>query len=969
MRVAGPRRYQVVVVGASLGGTEALQILLGGLRHPLPVPVVVALHLGPGVSRFDVLLGRVSPVPVAWAQDGDEAKPGRVYLVPGRSSARLEPDGTLTVRRLLGSSMGMVDELFCSATDALGPAVLALLLTGAGSDGAAGCRAVKAAGGTVIAQDEQTAAAFGMPRAVIDAGDADLVLPLGELPELLDRVVAAGKPLPTAETRAAEAIFGNGGEMGRLMAAIDWAATALGPVDRWSPTLRTVLSTVLAHPLPMNLLWGPDRVQLYNDACIEFMAGYHPEALGRPMAQTWTDVANDLESTLRRIERTGAAALTRDQPFVLHRTGQPEEVHVTFSYSAVRDNTTTIAVLGTVVETTAQVLAHRRLTTLHRLATIASADHTTDIAVGEDVVTILADNPHDVPFALLYLIDTAGSATLTAATGLTEGSPTLLPLITTSEASPWPLHATMVRGESRVVDDLPARFPGLAAGPWPQPPHTALVLPIGAAPQGDAPAGVLVVGASSHLALDAAYRQFFDLIAEHVGAALTAARARRYAHDRIAALAALNQAKNDFFANVSHEFRTPLTLMLVPLEQLIADLRSSPHAEPARIAHRNALRLLRLVNSLLSFAQLERGGARPDVRTVDDLATLTTDLTSVFRPAIDRAGLRYTVDCPPLHRPVQLDPSMWETVVLNLISNALKHTFTGGITVRLGTRANHVELVVADTGTGIPDDEVPHLFTRFHRVKGAKARSLEGSGIGLALTNQLVRQHHGSIRVRSTPATGTTFTVWIPYTQPAPVTNGKRANREPLNGKPADRGRAANTSATTGVNDESVRTRLAFTEEAEQWLDGDQIPAGILEAADPIPTPPGERDVVLVVDDNVDMRRYLRHLLSARYDVHTAADGDEALRTLAEHPAHLILADVMMPVLDGLTLLTYLRTDPALRTTPVILLTALADTNSTLQALAAGAHDYVVKPFTARELIARIEAQLALARLRAAPNP
>ena len=231
-----------MVIGASLGGTEALRILLGGIRSALPVPIVAVVHQGPAVSRLDVVLGRASRSPVVWAEDGAEAEPGRVYLCPGRSTVRLEPDGTLTVRRSRGTSTGSVDELFSSAAVSHGPGVLAVVLTGTGRDGAVGCRSVRLAGGTVIAQDEATSAAFGMPSAVIEGGDASLVVPLGELPEVLDQVVGAGRPLPTPARRAAEAVFGAGGEMGSLMAAVDWSATTLGPVERWSPTLRTVLS-------------------------------------------------------------------------------------------------------------------------------------------------------------------------------------------------------------------------------------------------------------------------------------------------------------------------------------------------------------------------------------------------------------------------------------------------------------------------------------------------------------------------------------------------------------------------------------------------------------------------------------------------------------------------------------------------------------------------------------------------------
>jgi PAS domain S-box-containing protein len=938
-------RYQAVVVGASLGGVEALQTVLGGLRGELPVPVLVAQHLFPGVSRLDERLARASGLPVGWASDGQAVEPGRVHLCPGRSFVRLEPDGTLTVAPSQeASSSGQVDELFASAAIALAGRVLAVVLTGMGRDGVAGARAVKEAGGDVIVQNEETAAAFGMPSAVINAGHADLVASLGEIPEILDQVIGRGRPLPTAAARGIEAIFSAGGDMGRLMGAMDWNATVLGPVQDWPATLRAVLPAVLTHPMPMTLMWGPAAIQFYNDAYRDIIGDHHPSALGRSALQGWQEGALDIESVLGEVSRTGAAVLAGDRPFVLSTASGRQERYFTFSYSPVYDDGRVAGVLGTAADTTAQVHASRRLAILHRLAATAVDDSAAepDIRTCEQVVKILADSPRDVPFALIYLAGADGSAHLAAATGLPAGDPALAPLIITPMApSAWSLRATLDRGEAQVLDDLATRAPGLDAGPWPQPPRTAMVLPIGAAGQGRAPVAVLVAGVSRQIPLGSAYRQFFDLLADQVRTLLAAAHARRDAQDKLAALTELSRAKDEFFANVSHEFRDPLTLMLLPLEELTG--LPGPHGEPARTAYRNALRLLRLVNSLLAYAELEQGRAIPVIEEIADLAALTSDLASVFRPALDRAGIELRLDCPPLDRPVQLDPAMWETVVLNLVSNAFKHTFAGAITVALRQRPGHVELSVTDTGTGIPDADIPHLFTRFHRIEGVRARSHEGAGIGLALVRQLVGLHHGSVRVRSTPGTGSSFTAWVPYSQP-------RQPQSPLHAPALDAASRASLS------------RQAYADEARLWLDGDAVPASVLDEPPPLPAPPGERPAVLVVDDNPDMRRYLRRLLSDRYHIR-AAGTRQALDTLASPPPDLILADVSTHP-GGLRLLHCIRASPALQATPVILLTARGDATSALRAIDVGAQDYIVKPFSARELIARIGAQLELARLR-----
>jgi len=936
-------RYQAVVVGASLGGIEALQTILGGLRAELPVPVLVAQHLFPGVSRLDKRLARTSGLPVGWASDGQAVEPGRVYLCPGRSLLRLEPDGTLTVAPARGpGSFGQVDELFASAAGALAGRVLAVMLTGAGNDGAVGARAVKEAGGDVIVQNKGTAAAFGMPSAVITAGHADLVVSLGEIPEILDQVIGGGRPLPTAAVRAVEAVFSAGGDMGRLMGAMDWNATILGPVKDWPATLRAVLSTVLTHPMPMNLMWGPTAIQFYNDAYRDITGDHHPSALAKPARQDWQEGAGDIELVLGEVSRAGAAVLVGDRPFLLDVAGGRQERYFSFSYSPVYEDGRVAGVLGTGADTTAQVQASRRLAILHRLAATAVDDSTadSDIRTCEQVMKILADSPRDVPFALIYLVGADGSAHLAAATGL-PGGPALAPLITPMASSVWPLHATLDRGEAQILDDLATRVPGLDAGPWPQPPRTAMVLPVNAAGQRGAPVAVLVAGVSPLTPLDAACRQFFDLLSDQVRTLLAAARARRDAHEKLAALTELNRAKDEFFANVSHEFRNPLTLMLLPLEELTG--LPGPHGEPARMAHRNALRLLRLVNSLLAYAELEQGRAIPAIEKISDLAALTSGLADVFRPAVHRAGLELRVDCPLLDRPVQLDPAMWETVVLNLVSNAFKHTFTGAITVTLRQRLSHVELSVTDTGVGIPDADIPHVFTRFHRIEGVRARSHEGAGLGLALVRQIVGLHRGSVRVRSIPGTGSTFTVWVPNHQPWQPHSPPRA--------PAP-----------GVGRTARLSRQAYADEAQLWLDGDVVQAAVLDEPPPQPAPAGRRPAVLVVDDNPDMRRYLHRLLSDRYQIRTADTG-QGLDTLARPPADLILADVITHP-GGLQLLHRIRANPALQATPVILLTARGDATSALQAIAASAQDYIVKPFSARELIARIGAQLELARLR-----
>ena len=255
-------------------------------------------------------------------------------------------------------------------------------------------------------------------------------------------------------------------------------------------------------------------------------------------------------------------------------------------------------------------------------------------------------------------------------------------------------------------------------------------------------------------------------MAGQIAAGIANAQAYEEERKRAEALAEIDRAKTAFFSNVSHEFRTPLTLMLAPLEDALNDASAAalPAVQRERldVAHRNSLRLLRLVNTLLDFSRIEAGRAQAHYQPTD-LATLTTDLASGFRSAVDRAGLFLKIECEPLERPVQVDRDMWEKVVLNLLSNAFKFTFEGGITVSLKAIGDGVALTVRDTGVGIPEHELPRLFERFHRIEDQRSRSFEGSGIGLALVQELVRLHDGTIEAHSEHGKGTTFTVTVPF--------------------------------------------------------------------------------------------------------------------------------------------------------------------------------------------------------------
>ncbi|HEY9507002.1 MAG TPA: ATP-binding protein, partial [Gemmatimonadales bacterium] len=515
--------------------------------------------------------------------------------------------------------------------------------------------------------------------------------------------------------------------------------------------------------------------------------------------------------------------------------------------------------------------------------------------------------------------------------------------------SPWPLGEVLRTGTLHEVTDF-AGADTLPLGAWDRPPSRVVALPLSPSAESGRD-GVLVAGLNPYRLFDDDYRGFLQLVAAQIAGAMVNAQAYEAERERAEALAELDQAKTAFFSNVSHEFRTPLTLMLGPLEQVLG--RWSPDAaagERALIqtAHRNGLRLLKLVNTLLDFARIEAGRARASYHPTD-LPSLTAELASGFHPAMERAGLRFEVRCPPLAEPVWVDRDMWEKIVLNLVSNAFKFTFDGGITVALRQESRDVVLSVEDTGIGIGGADLPRLFERFHRVEGSRGRTHEGTGIGLALVQELARLHGGTVMVESEIGRGSRFSVRIPL-----------GNAH----LPADLLESGSPDSSTATGAE------AYVEEALRWLPSSRGAPGAesdeLAAVPPsVPSTNGPRPRILVADDNADMREYVSRLLGEQYTVTLAANGQEALRIAREGRVDLVLSDVMMPLLDGFGLLRGLRGHPVTERLPVILLSARAGEESMVEGLEARADDYIVKPFAARELLARVAAALDLARVRA----
>ena len=753
----------------------------------------------------------------------------------------------------------------------------------------------------------------------------------------------------------AERLFDGGGEMGELMRAIDWSQTPVGPIESWPQSLKTALSILLKQRAAVFIFWGPEHVQFYNDAYRPILGTKkHPAAMGQKGAECWPeiwDIICPLLETVHRGESTGV----EDGLLVIDRNGYLEEGYYTYTYSPIAEETGTVGgVFCLVYDTTARVIGERRLRTLRDLGSRTIAKDTEEAC--RCAVATLAENPYDIPFAALYLFDEDRScARLVSAAGTPAGAP-VSPETLGFEGEHLPVVARAARqGRTVEIPDLGDRAGPLPGGPWPVGAESGIVLPL-AIPGETLPAGFLVAGISPRKRLDPSYRTFFELAAGQIATAIAEARAYEQERKRAEALAELDRAKTAFFSNVSHEFRTPLTLMLGPLTEILTKpgISLEQCKEELAVAHRNCLRLFKLVNTLLDFSRIEAGRVQARYEPTD-LATVTADLASVFRSATERANLRLVVDCPPLPEPVFIDREMWEKIVLNLLSNAFKFTFEGDIEVALRPAGRFVELSVRDTGVGIPESEVSKVFDRFHRIQGTRGRSQEGSGIGLALVHELTRLHGGSVGVESVLGKGTRFSVRVPL--------GKSH-------LPPDRIGAGrpHTVAAAGTQ--------PFVEEALRWLPDapasfsfiDSIAADQQLGQDAVPI---ARNIaarqsarILIADDNSDMRDYLRRLLSEHYEVSAVSDGRAALQAIQTNPPDLVLADVMMPGLDGFGLLQAVRGDPGRGMIPVILLSARAGEEARVEGLQAGADDYVVKPFSARELLVRISSRLEIARLR-----
>jgi PAS domain S-box-containing protein len=676
-----------------------------------------------------------------------------------------------------------------------------------------------------------------------------------------------------------------------LFARTDWAATPLGPVEDWPANLRSIVDICLSSGFPMLVCWGRELAMVYNDGYRSLLGQKkHPAAWGRPVATVWPEVWDVIGPMFDGVLSGGPATWVEDELLVVDRYGFLEEAYFTWSYGAIHDEGgTVVGILNVAVETTEKVLAVRRAGAAMELFESLTGDQPLETReeVRDRALGVLRARTDDHLTADLVWVDDDA-----------------------------PVEAAEAGRPDPSVHVLPVLEPGLTR-----------------------PTAWLRLGLNPRRPLDAQLQTYAELCASHVAVALSGVRHRQEERRRAEVVAELDTAKSDFFANVSHELRTPLALIAGPVQDALAS--GTLDAEQRRsfeMIERNTDRLTGLVDRILDLTRVEAGAVEPHW-VAADVVMLTNGVAANFRPAIERVGLEFGVECDDLGREAHVDVDMFERIVLNLLSNALKFTPRGRIDLRLRGGDHGYEVSVSDTGIGIPEKDRDHVFDRFRQLVGSDdRRSREGAGIGLSIVRQLVELLGGRISLESEDGRGSTFTVSLPWGVPP----SRSAVRPSITPRPAE----------------------SFISEARAWA----LPEAPVTAAGEVPSEAavvsGARPTLLVVEDNPDMREHVTRHLRDDYDVVTARDGVEALSRMRELRPAIVLADVMMPRMDGLTLVREIRDDPALRDLPVVLLSARAGVEASTIGLTEGADDYVVKPFDPAELRARLAANLVRSRSR-----
>ncbi len=718
-----------------------------------------------------------------------------------------------------------------------------------------------------------------------------------------------------------------GGEMGNRIRNYDWTKTTLGAPELWDQSLKTSVSICLNSNFPIALYWNKDLILLYNDAWASIPGNKHPWALGKPAKEVWKDIWKEIEPEFTKAFE-GVPGGSKDALLPMQRHGYTEECYFDFTFTPIRGGDGKVqGVFNAVIETTYRVINERQSSFLNSLSLVLASSHTQK-KVFERLNDFFKQNNIPVSFALFYRENNDGLKLFLATHDNKEFK----------LKKPLPFKKISEQKEILLIENVEEYLQDVPKGYWEEYPVEAVILPV--KDLNSNATNFILCGLNARRRYDEDYKSFFESLLNIITKNLNTIASLEEERKHVKALAEIDKAKTLFFTNISHEFRTPLTLMLGPIEEALNDLKTHPENKGRMdIAHRNAIRLLKLVNRLLDFSRIESGTQKASF-ALTDIVSFTKKLVSNFQALTEKAGLQLIINTHSFIQPVYVDKEMWEKIVFNLLSNAFKYTMHGSITVELLKENNYAVLKVKDTGAGIPENELSNMFKRFHRVQNVTGRTFEGTGIGLSLTKEFVQLHGGTISVESRLNVGSTFTVAIPIgKEHLPLSQIKNDEKE----------------FTDTISDLYTNEAATLIENSFAANESGNTNYTAQEKSLPL---------ILIVDDNRDMQQHLEKLLSSKFNTLTAGNGLDALNKIKEAKPELVISDVMMPVMDGMQLLKAIKNNKETEQIPVILLTARAGEESRIEGWETGADDYLVKPFSSKELIARASAQISLNKKR-----
>ena len=711
------------------------------------------------------------------------------------------------------------------------------------------------------------------------------------------------------KTAKPEDCLAGGGEMGALMRSLDWSKTLLGPVSRWSQSLRTAVSILLASRFPMLIHWGPELVQFYNDGFRPILGDLkHPGALGQPAYPWWTEIWDVLTPMFERV-LSGEGTWYENQLILPNRNGYIEETYFTFSHSPIRDESgQVVGIFQAVTETTERVLDERRLRTLHDLGINTATAQVTQEACRIATET-LSQNAADIPFALLYLLDESRrQAYLAGTAGLepdTPASPRVIDLSAEDKPGSWPLARVAHTGQTAQVDNLVAQFGTLPGGPWPESPFVALVLPV-AQPGVTLPTGLLVVGISPRRALNDTYRRFLSLVAGQIATAVANTRALEMERKRAEALAELDRAKSQFLANMSHELRTPLNGILGYAQILKKGKTITDQQKNGlNIIYQCGEHLLNLINDVLDISKIEARKMELYPKNFHFPEFLEA-IAEICRIRAEQKGIELIYETlTPIPKAIRADEKRLRQVLINLLGNAVKFTEQGYITFKVGYHQEKFRFQVEDTGIGIAQEKLEEIFLPFQQV-GEKIRETEGTGLGLTISRELAELMGGELKVESTLGKGSVF--WLDLDLPE-----------------------------------------------VEWIDVADISENNIIGFK------GLKRKILVVDDKWANRSVLVNMLEPLgFEVLEATDGLDGLNKARQFKPDIILLDLVMPVMDGFEATRRLRMMPELEGVVVIAISASVFDFDHQQSRKVGCDGFLPKPVREADLLEKVRVHLGL---------